>query len=204
MQALARFVYKRLLNAPNRVVFKLWTYVHRGLLKLGDPQITLTFRGVTFTMPFAHPVFICQKYYPCYDTILKGIAQHIKDRYGRLSMVDVGANIGDTAVFAQVDGGAYMLVEGTTNYGDLIHTNLSQNLQTPLYTDQNHPKNAQRYYTKTPQNQEDKSFLVYTGIFLGESNDSQDYSLRMKDGTASLVRELNTQHSTLQSAHWIV
>ncbi|WP_163499753.1 hypothetical protein [Helicobacter suis] len=135
--------------------------------------------------------------------ILGGIVAHICDKYGKL--VDVGANIGDSAIFSLIKGGSYLLVEGTLEYATLIETNLSHNVKTRLYTDANPPHLAKRYYTKDYEGQEDQSFLVYGGVFLGEG-DLSNYQLQvLENGSAKLIdHNTTTQYFSAHSRGLVV
>nr|WP_240328669.1 hypothetical protein [Helicobacter suis] len=140
---------------------------------------------------FTHPLFIILRECPFYERILEGIVTHIRDKYGKL--VDVGANIGDSAIFSLIEGGSYLLVEGALEYATLIESNLRHNVKSRLYTDANPPHLVKRYYTKNYEGQEDQSFLVYAG-FLGEG-DLSNYQLQLlENGSAKLIdRNTTTQ-----------
>lgn len=58
---------------------------------------------------------------------LHKIAKYIKDTFGNLNMIDVGANIGDTVVFTNIKNASYLLIEGKKSYANLISKNIYAN-----------------------------------------------------------------------------
>ncbi len=194
---LSYFVYNKTLNCPNSRLVRFYNLIQSLLIRYKNPIITTKFQNITLTRPLSHPLFIILRECPFYERILEGIVAHICDKYGKLSMVDVGANIGDSAIFSLIKGGSYLLVEGALEYATLIESNLRHNVKTRLYTDANPPHLAKRYYTKDYEGQEDQSFLVYGGIFLGEG-DLSNYQLQLlENGSAKLINRNTTtqQHN---------
>ena len=71
---------------------------------------------------FAHD-FYQPKLYPTYDMQLHKIAHYIAQKMGSIHIIDVGANIGDTAVFMNMPQAQFLLIEGEKSYNALIETN---------------------------------------------------------------------------------
>ncbi|WP_299326717.1 hypothetical protein [uncultured Helicobacter sp.] len=130
---LAQAVYQALLNTQSKNIRRILLHARNFLLRFCNPIITAKFNGFTLTMPFAHAIFVIQKLYPRYDMRLHGIAECVRNKHGKLAMIDVGANIGDTAVFTNIANAEYLLIEGEKSYADLIHTNLAQNFTAPVH-----------------------------------------------------------------------
>ena len=120
---IATFIYKQILNSKHKLSFKIYAKLRTLLLRFIDPLITLKFRGYTLSMPFSHTIFINQKLYPTYDMQLHKIVHYIAQKMGSIHIIDVGANIGDTAVFMNMPQAQFLLIEGEKSYNALIETN---------------------------------------------------------------------------------
>lgn len=127
MRFLATHIYKVILKTDSKIVTKLYLKLRAVILKFSNPLIEVSFRGFRFVMPFSHTIFIFQKMYPNYDMALGKIARIIRNKQGYLNMIDVGANIGDTACFSKVSDAKYLLIEGESSYSRLIPTNMAYN-----------------------------------------------------------------------------
>lgn len=121
------FVYKLILRTRSRVFEKILLKIRAIMLKISNPMITLEYRGFRLKMPFSHTIFYYQKLYPNYDMWLHRIGSYIMAKQGTLKMIDVGANIGDTAVFMNIPQAKYLLIEGERSYVQLIKENLALN-----------------------------------------------------------------------------
>lgn len=120
---IATFIYRQILCSKHKITFRFYTKLRALVLKVCDPLITLEFRGYTLTMPFSHTIFLNQKLYPTYDMQLHKITSYIAQKMGFIHIVDVGANIGDTAVFMDMPQAQFLLIEGEKNYNTLIKHN---------------------------------------------------------------------------------
>ncbi|MFC3867032.1 class I SAM-dependent methyltransferase [Helicobacter equorum] len=120
---IATFIYQRILTSNRKISFKFYVKLRTLILKFTDPLITLSFRGYTLSMPFSHTIFLNQKIYPTYDMQLHKVANYIAQKMGFIHIIDIGANIGDTAVFMDMPKAQFLLVEGETRYNNLIEEN---------------------------------------------------------------------------------
>ena len=174
MKYLAQFLYQSYLNTHSKILAKCYFFARKILLRLANPIIVLKFRGFKLAMPFSHMIFASLKAYPSYDMQLYGIAKHIYKQYGRLDMVDIGANIGDTVCFTQIQDATYLMVEGEPSYARLIAKNLAYNFKGDISIGGGHNK---------------PSFLLYTAL-LGESalnTSNTAYRLHLQDGSGKLI-----------------
>lgn len=121
---LAEMIYNAYLRTNSTILGKVLWKIRSVVLRFYNPIITIKHNGFCLKMPFSHTIFAYQKQYPNYDMALGKIARFIKQKCGFLNMVDIGANIGDTAVFANVVGANYLLIEGSEKYANLIEANL--------------------------------------------------------------------------------
>lgn len=192
MKFLAQAIYQHTLKTQSRLCFRILLHLRKFLLRFCDPVITATFRGLRLTMPFSHTIFINQKLYPHYDMRLQAIAQYICAKDGRLAMIDVGANIGDTVVLSlsdQASNASYLLIEGERSYADLIYTNLSHNLRSLHKLPS--PDSYAIYTTNSALDStggggDHKLFYIYT-TFLGQSDSCEKYAMSLQDGSGKLV-----------------
>lgn len=62
---------------------------------------------------------------PLYDSLLKRLAQHLRQRDGSVSLVDVGANIGDTLLACNLEpGDTALCIEPNAEYWPYLQRNL--------------------------------------------------------------------------------
>jgi FkbM family methyltransferase len=76
-------------------------------------------------MPLSHnlPLMVAQK--PLYDSLLKRLVQHLRQRDGSVSLVDVGANIGDTVIACNLEpGDTALCIEPNAEYWPYLQRNL--------------------------------------------------------------------------------
>ncbi|RAX52441.1 hypothetical protein CCY99_07265 [Helicobacter sp. 16-1353] len=130
MGSFASFIYRAILRTDSKLLERILLRLRRLMLKFTNPLICLEYGGFRLILPLSHTIFYNQKIYPNYDRELHHIGKFIKSKYGFLNMVDVGANIGDTAVFTNIKDANYLLIEGEKSYESLIKANLSLNYGT--------------------------------------------------------------------------
>jgi len=114
---------------------RCWRYSHllRFSLKIracvlghSDPAVVTRINSQPAVCPFSHMLAIYQLLYPLYDIQLRRICQVIFDRTDKLSVIDVGANIGDTVLGIGNKDAYYLLFEGESKYQKYISRNLSE------------------------------------------------------------------------------
>ena len=171
---IATFVYRQILASRHKVSFRFYTKLRALILKFTDPLITLKFRGYTLTMPFSHTIFLNQKLYPTYDMQLHKIAHYIAQKMGFIHIVDVGANIGDTAVFMDSPQARFLLIEGEKSYNTLIERNFS------------------RHYGEAIRGGDTPKLLIENS-FITDTQDS--YTITRYDGSAKLQHLANPTDS---------
>lgn len=193
MKFLAQLVYKAYLNAQNKIWVKMLSILYNALLKISNPLITLSYNNIKLKMPFSHSLPLYQKLYPTYDMQLHSIAKHIYNKDGFLNMIDVGANIGDTAILTNIQNASYLLIEGEKSYANLIPTNISYNFQGATIKD---ISMGGGHNNKLP-------LYIIANTFLGDDEKQNNYSISLQDGSGKLVdsKNINTniQIQTLDS-----
>lgn len=95
------------------------------LIRCGDPlAIVRTPYGLT-SMPLSHALPAYYFRFPLYDSVIDRLAASIRTQHGRLVCVDVGGNIGDSALCARLSHkDIYLLIEPTQIYRECAATNL--------------------------------------------------------------------------------
>jgi FkbM family methyltransferase len=83
--------------------------------------------GRDLTMPFSHnlPLMIAGK--PLYDSVLGRLSNYLRSQNGHLSLIDIGANIGDTAIACNLKtGDSVVCVEPNEQYWPYLVENTKQ------------------------------------------------------------------------------
>lgn len=94
----------------------------RLLVRLGDPTVRYLIDGVELELPLSHQLPFYRDAHPEYDAPLARIACELGG-----PVVDVGANVGDTAAAIRVRCGAPVLcVEGDDRFFELLERNAAQ------------------------------------------------------------------------------
>lgn len=134
MKSFKQKIYQKLYNALISNIANCQSKFRRYLLlkcrkkamKFSDPIIEMSIRGVLLRMPFSHQLPLHVQECPWYDTALPRISVHLKDMEGELSVIDVGANIGDTAlsILDKVEG-EMLCIEPERRYFSLLEENVS-------------------------------------------------------------------------------
>ncbi len=71
--------------------------VHRKIGGMIDPEVRVPVGRRRLWMKFSHPLPFMLSRYPHYDMLVPRLARALREQPGNLSIIDVGANIGDTA-----------------------------------------------------------------------------------------------------------
>ena len=125
----------RLRRSPSRTLGeRVLKVLARPAIKLAlwrdpDPVIQVDLGRRTLWINWSHnlPSFLEQ--FPNYETEIGRLAALIHARCGRLTMVDVGANVGDTiALLPELPAARFLCVEGSRRYFDLLVRNFGSNI----------------------------------------------------------------------------
>ncbi len=80
-----------------RARFRLLRLARRGLLALDDPLVTYELDGATLRLPLSHELPLYRRAHPAYASNVGRIARLVAAKYPDLTLIDIGANVGDTA-----------------------------------------------------------------------------------------------------------
>lgn len=123
-------LFLRLRTAPGRIAFRIRDFCNRVryfLIRKSDPVIRMRCNGEPLYMHLSHQLPLYQAVHPLYDRALPRIAKKIADADGEVVMIDVGANIGDTAVSVlSTAAGRCLCVEGDDRYFPLLVRNTAR------------------------------------------------------------------------------
>jgi FkbM family methyltransferase len=116
------------------------TFIKKAILKMGDPVVRATVHGVELLLPLSHDLPRHIAKFPYYDTVLPNLVRFLiqEARVARpLTIVDVGANIGDTVRMLDAAAGAgnisFICVAPDDVFLALLHRN-SQGLAVEVHS----------------------------------------------------------------------
>ena len=128
-EIIAQFIFSRYLNSKpetfmGKVNQKMFLEIRNKLIPIIDPEIKYKLAGVNIHLPFSHDLPINKKIYPHYDENIGRAASLIKEKYNDLRMIDIGANVGDTAVIVKSKVDVPILcIEGEGKFVSLLMKN---------------------------------------------------------------------------------
>jgi FkbM family methyltransferase len=98
------------------------------LVRHGDPLVEIRVAQARLLAPLSHERPIYQRHFTHYDTALPRLAQHLQAERGTLAVVNVGANIGETAAALLAAPGITVLaIEGDERFFQLLAANAAAN-----------------------------------------------------------------------------
>ena len=98
--------------------------LRRWVLKFSDPLVSWQLNGLTLRIPLSHQLPFYRREFPTYSANLERLATALRLHFQQLTMVDVGANVGDSLALAGTrPGDAFLLVEGDPAYFKLLQEN---------------------------------------------------------------------------------
>lgn len=131
LNTLSQLIYNELIHCSinrntgfDQNYFNILAELRNTIIKNGDPLICMEIGNTNLLMNLSHHLPYSVAHEPLYDTALPRIAKTIfhQDRY--LKVIDIGANIGDTAArISQEVPGSFLCVEGDVHYFSLLQEN---------------------------------------------------------------------------------
>jgi FkbM family methyltransferase len=96
-------------------------------LRLHDPLVTYRIGQVALRLPLSHQLPYYRRRFPQYSSSIGRIGATVQHKYPNLSLIDIGANVGDTVAIIRHDAHYPILcVEGSTAYLTLLHSNVDR------------------------------------------------------------------------------
>ena len=115
-------------SIPNHgLLSRLSRNLRRVILKFGDPLVSYDLNGVSIRLNLSHELPYYREEHPTYCANLSRLTAFVRQRFGGLRMIDVGANIGDSYCLAgEVAGDEFLLIEGDSRYFKLLEMNTAK------------------------------------------------------------------------------
>ena len=129
---LTQYVYDQVLentskprNLIDRLRFKIFDKVFKIFLRY-DPLVKSDIAGYSLTIPFSHRLPFILKKHRYYSSNLARISKYVKTKYSDLTMIDVGANIGDSvAIIRREEFFPILCIEGDHQFFSILEMNVS-------------------------------------------------------------------------------
>ena len=175
--AIAEYVLDSLVNhsqkgVANRLRNAAFTRVRALLARDRTRFVRYNLDGTELLLPLAHDMPLYRRGFADYSSNIGRIAFYLAAKYRDLAIVDIGANVGDTAAIVRARCQAPMLcIEGDDFYFKLLLDNI----------DRSHLEGIQPCYA-----------------FVGTSQGEMRGGLERKAGTASFVADANRSVATVR------
>lgn len=102
----------------------LSTQMRQALVRAGDPTVSYLVGRFEIELPLSHELPRYRSIHPLYDTALGRLAKLLALAYPDRSVIDVGANVGDTAATIRTESAAPLLcIEGSKAFFPLLERN---------------------------------------------------------------------------------
>jgi len=128
-----------MINSINKLIIKLlkeenWVgrlllFIRKRITKYYDPEIQSFVGGKDIFLNLSHMLPVYKATLKLYDTALPRIVQYLYDINNKLVIIDVGANIGDTAALIHevCPEATIICIEGSENFANLLEKNYGEN-----------------------------------------------------------------------------
>jgi FkbM family methyltransferase len=115
--------------SDHRVVRTIARRTRRLIVRLSNPLVEIRVAGAPLLAPLSHDLPLYQRSFAHYDTALPRLARHLQAARGvPLVVVDVGANIGDSAAALLASPDTRVLaIEGEERFFRLLTANVTAN-----------------------------------------------------------------------------
>ena len=133
---LSSFIYQQSIRS-GRFVRRFWSLPRKLLVKLfGDPVCSMPVHGHPLQMRLSHSLPGYLQDFPCYDRLPGRLSQFVKRKSNRLTVIDVGANIGDTiAAFYTEASDCFLAIEPDPHFRKLLESNWGSNPNVTILSD---------------------------------------------------------------------
>lgn len=136
MESILSSLYNIRQKSSSGLHFRILDLLTRPFVRLSlrggaDPVIKVNLGRQCLWMNWSHNLPHFLRNYPNYETEIGRLAAFIQQKMGRLIMIDVGANVGDTiATLPVLQNARFLCIEGSQNYYSLLTRNLEKNPNT--------------------------------------------------------------------------
>jgi len=123
---LDRLVRSKRNSVREKLVFKFLSLLKDKLFSKDETFVKYNFYGKDIVLPFSHDLPVNKSLFPLYSDNIGRIALYLKQKYDNLKVIDIGANIGDTAFIIKSKTDIPILcIEGDKKYFSLLEKNIS-------------------------------------------------------------------------------
>lgn len=108
-----------------KILTKIFLQLRKIYLRFNSSAlITYNLEGINILLPFRHDLPLVRKQFPFYDSNIGRIAKYLNEKYSNFQVIDIGANVGDTAIIikSQVDI-PILCIEADDLYYNLLKKN---------------------------------------------------------------------------------
>lgn len=124
LNALLRTPHKGLLNKGRRRLLKAW---RAWLVRGSDPLVTYQLGASRILLPLSHDMALYRHAYPQYAANVARIAKHVHEKYPQLTLIDIGANVGDTlATLAEAGRFPVLCIGGGNRFFAILERNAAR------------------------------------------------------------------------------
>jgi FkbM family methyltransferase len=123
---LAQYIFDQIINTPNsnKVKLKLFKFLRTKLLSSSEPTVNYQFGNYNLEIYLSHDFPFNLKEKPQYSQNLGVIAEIISQKYPNFQVIDVGANVGDSAAIIKNKVDVPILcIEGNPRFLGLLEKN---------------------------------------------------------------------------------
>src|SRR5437870_5489111 len=118
-----QFVFDRA-TAGRGLSSRIFERLRRAIVRYHDPVVHCNLGGRRVAVNLSHQLPVYRNVFPTYSDNLSRLAAFVRRKCGRLRMIDVGANVGDSyCLIIPRPGDKYLLIEGDTHYFELLTRN---------------------------------------------------------------------------------
>ena len=108
-----------------RLVGAVCSLLRRLVVAMADPLVRIRIGRFDVLLPLAHALPLYRRVHPLYDTAIGRLAAVVHKKYPLASVVDIGANVGDTAAMIRSQSPAPLLcIEGEGRFFSLLEQNV--------------------------------------------------------------------------------
>jgi FkbM family methyltransferase len=124
-------LYNLLLNTPNttvgnKIVIQSARLMEKAILRFRAPVVKYKLAGTEIRIPWTHDLPSNLKGSPHYSTNVARIGRYAKEKFRDFVFIDIGANVGDTAILArQLSYYPILSIEGDQFFFSLLRENLA-------------------------------------------------------------------------------
>lgn len=132
LSKIAQSVFDGILNNSQPTIvqatqLKLLNRLREWLIRVNDPLVHYALDGMDLALPLSHPLPIYRKQFSNYSSNLARVAQHVHRKHPDLTLIDIGANIGDSvAILRRLTDFPILCIEGDDSFFLLLEQNTKQ------------------------------------------------------------------------------